>query len=217
MIPSLQYRKVTVIPKEKISKITWERPILHVSIKHPKLGPIHIINLHLKSRLSTDVKGQKTDRYTWKTAYGWAEGYFLSSIKTVGQALETRILVDTIFDRDSKANIVVCGDFNAEPGEVPTEAVAGRVESTNNPLLRNRTLVSCNNAIPDSIRFSQIYHGKGNLLDHMLISQSMLSYWRHSQILNENLRDESAKYANDNKYPESDHARMFPRSQRVRV
>ena len=206
LIQPLQYRKATARPQEESRHITWTRPILHVSIMHPELDLIHVINLHLKSRIPSDVNGQKKNRYAWKTAYGWAEGYFLSSIKRVGQALETRVLVDRIFDCDPEAKIVVCGDFNAEPGEVPVEAIAGRVENTGNPLLRSRALVSCNNAIPDSVRFSHIHRGKGNLLDHMLISQFLLPYWRHSEILNENLHDESVAFASDEKYPESDHA-----------
>ena len=210
LIQSLQYRKATARPLEKSSRdITWERPILYVSIEHPNLGLIHVINLHLKSRLPSNVNGQKINNYKWKTAYGWAEGYFLSSVKRVGQALETRILVDRIFDKDPEAKIVVCGDFNAEPGEVPVETISGKGENTGNPLLRTRALISCNNAIPDSVRFSHIHRGKGNLLDHMLISQFMLPYWHHSKILNENLHDESAAFAFDEKYPESDHAPYF--------
>ena len=208
LMQKLQYRKVTAFPKESEAKdLTWKRPMLYVRIKHPELGTIHVINLHLKSRRPTSVKGQNDGkRYLWKTAAGWAEGYFLSSVKRVGQALETRMLVDKIFDQEPQAKIVVCGDFNAEPGEVPVEAISGRVENTGNPQLRSRVLVSCNKSIPDSVRFSFFYNGHGNLLDHMLISQAMLPYWRHSEILNENLHDESARYAFDTKYPESDHA-----------
>ena len=58
------------------------------------------------------MEGQKIDTYTWRTAHGWAEGYFIASMKRVGQALETRVLVDNILDNDEQALIVVCGDFN---------------------------------------------------------------------------------------------------------
>ncbi|HEX5636967.1 MAG TPA: endonuclease/exonuclease/phosphatase family protein, partial [Gammaproteobacteria bacterium] len=121
-IEALQYRKVTAIPAETTaSDLGWERPILHAEIMHPQLGTLHLINVHLKSRLASTVNGQKENTYTWKSASGWAEGYFLSSIKRVGQALETRTLIDEIFDDDSTAKIIVCGDFNSEPGEVPVE------------------------------------------------------------------------------------------------
>lgn len=206
-IPELQYRKVTANPAEPAAKdLGWERPILHVTIDHPELGALHVINLHLKSRLSSNVTGQKENNYTWRSAAGWAEGYFLSSIKRVGQALETRILIDTLFDQDHAANILVCGDFNAEPGEVPVEAIAGRVENTGNPALRSRVLIPCSLAVPDSVRFSHYHHGQGNLLDHILISQSLLPRFQGAQIFNENLHDESLPFMSDAKFPESDHA-----------
>ena len=205
-IGKLQYRKVTAKPDESAKDIGWERPILHVEIDLPLLGKLHVINLHLKSRLSSNVSGQKVNNYTWASAAGWAEGYFLSSIKRVGQALETRMLVDNLLKHEPKANIVVCGDFNAEPGEVPVEAICGRVENTGNPELRDKVLIPCSLSIADSVRYSHYHHGKGNLLDHMLISQQLFSHFEKADIFNENLHDESLPFANDLKFPESDHA-----------
>ncbi len=201
-----QYRKVTADPGEQAKDISWERPILHVEIDIPNIGLVHVINLHLKSRLASNVNGQKSNYYTWKSAAGWAEGYFLSSIKRVGQALETRMLIDKIFEQEPQANIVVCGDFNAAPGEVPVEAITGRVENTGNPDLRGQVLLPCSSAIAESIRYSHIHHGQGNLLDHMLVSQSMYYRFKQATIFNENLHDESLPFAHDIKYPESDHA-----------
>lgn len=205
-LDKLAYRKATAIPDESAKDISWERPILHAKIQIPEVGEVHVINLHLKSRIASNVNGQKVNNYTWKSAAGWAEGYFLSSVKRVGQALETRILIDDIFSHTADANIVVCGDFNAEPGEVPIEALCGRVENTGNPDLRHRVMLPCSLAIAESLRFSHLHHGQGNLLDHMLISQSMYNRFVKAAIFNENLHDESLPFAVDKKYPESDHA-----------
>ncbi|MFC2077199.1 endonuclease/exonuclease/phosphatase family protein [Candidatus Bipolaricaulota bacterium] len=206
-IDRLMYRKVTAAPPEPDAKdVTWERPILHAKLSLPELGTLHVINLHLKSRLASTIAGRKVNNYTWESAASWAEGYFLSSIKRVGQALEARILIDGLFEDDPDANIIICGDFNAEPGEVPVEAIAGRVENTGNPDLRSSVLIPCSRAIPESVRFSHLHHGHGNLLDHMLISQSLLTYFRNAEIHNESLHDESLPFTFDTKYPESDHA-----------
>jgi endonuclease/exonuclease/phosphatase family metal-dependent hydrolase len=205
-IDTLQYRKVTASPAEESRDLSWERPILHAQIDVPALGRLHIINLHLKSRLASSVAGQKLNNYTWASAAGWAEGFYLSSIKRVGQALETRVLLDSLFDSTPEANIVVCGDFNAEPGEVPVEAICGRVENTGNPSLRSKVLIPCSAAIAQSVRFSHLHQGRGNLLDHMLISQNLSSNFVQAQLYNENLHDESLPFASDVKFPESDHA-----------
>lgn len=205
-IDELLYRRVTALPQEdEAKKVGWERPILHAQIQHPQLGKIHLLNLHLKSRIASSIPGQK-DGFSWNSAAGWAEGYFLSSIKRVGQALETRRVVDELFDQEPEARIIVCGDFNAEPGEVPVEAICGRVENTDNPNLRSQVLIPCSRAIPDSVRFSHYHHGHGNLLDHMVISQALLPFFSQAMIHNENLHDESLPFSFDIKYPESDHA-----------
>jgi predicted extracellular nuclease len=205
-LDKLEYRKATALPVETAKDISWERPILYVQVQVPNVGLVHVVNLHLKSRIASNVNGQKSNNYTWKSAAGWAEGYFLSSIKRVGQALETRILVDEIFSQTSDAKIVVCGDFNAEPGEVPIEAMCGRVENTGNPDLRGSVLLPCSSAIAESIKFSHLHHSNRNLLDHMLISQSMYHLFVKADIFNENLHDESLPFATDIKYPESVHA-----------
>ena len=87
----------------------------------PNKTLIDVINLHLKSRRPTNIQGHKVDERTWKTASGWAEGVFISSMKRIGQALETRILIDRLFDEDPCTLIAVCGDFNEEFDEVAAE------------------------------------------------------------------------------------------------
>ena len=169
-IEKLQYRKVTASPVEDVKDISWERPILHTEVNTQTLGKLHILNVHLKSRLASNIAGQK-DGFAWNSAAGWAEGYFLSSIKRVGQALELRVLIDKIFDQEPDAKILACGDFNAEPGEVPIEAICGRVENTNNAELQSRVLVPCSRGIGESVRYSHLHHGQGNLLDHILVER----------------------------------------------
>lgn len=201
------YKKVTAAtPAEHATKITWERPILHAKITLPNYKTLHVINLHLKSKIPTDIDGQKIDTYTWKSASGWAEGYFLSSLKRVGQALEARMLIDTVFDEDAEAFIVCCGDFNSTSDNVPVQAIRGDVENTGNGKLANRVLIPCEKSVPKSSRYSLFHQGKGEMLDHLLVSRSLLSCYSHTEIHNEILHDESIAFAVDKKYPESDHA-----------
>ena len=204
----LKYRKVTADPPEDEAKsVEWVRPILHAVATVAPDFSFHIINLHLKSRIPTRVPGQKPGKWDpWRTSAGWAEGFFISSMKRVGQALETRILVDQIFDTDEAAKIVVCGDLNAHPDEVPVEAIAGRVENTENPALVSRVLVPCENTIPEPARYTYLHQGQKRLLDHMLLSRNMLRYYTSAEIHNEALHDEGLAFAIDEKYPESDHA-----------
>lgn len=202
-----RYQKVTAQPAEhEATEVTWERPILYAKIRLDDDTVLHVINLHLKSRLPSYIEGQKVDRYTWRTASGWAEGFFLSSMKRVGQALETRMLIDKLFDADEDALIAVCGDFNAESDEVAVEAIRGDVENTGNGRLTKRVMVPCERTIPEPSRFSLFHLGKGRMIDHLLVSRTLLAHYRDSEIHNELLHDESIAFATDVKYPESDHA-----------
>jgi endonuclease/exonuclease/phosphatase family metal-dependent hydrolase len=205
--PPPAYRLVTAEPPEnQAENLTWERPILHAQIALSDEGTLNVLNLHLKSKLPSNVPGQKKDLYTWKSASGWAEGFFLSSMMRVGQALETRMLIDRIFDEDEAALIVACGDFNADLDDVPVQAIRGDVESTGNGELAWRVMVPCENSVPESARYSLLYLGKGEMIDHVLMSRSLLGHYRHSEVHNELLHDESIAFATDVKYPESDHA-----------
>ncbi|MCJ2556518.1 MAG: endonuclease/exonuclease/phosphatase family protein [Candidatus Thermoplasmatota archaeon] len=205
-----EWRKITSLPEEDEAKrLSWERPILHSKVRLSGDHTLHVINLHLKSMNPTYVKGQRhEDKYwLWLSHQGWAEGYYISDVKRVGQALETRILIDQIFDEDGDdALIVVGGDFNAEVGSVPFKAIVGSVEDTQNEALRTGVLIPCELNVPRDKRYSLIHHGKGNMLDHLVVSQALIPYWIDTEIYNETLHDESLAFATDLKFPGSDHA-----------
>ena len=209
-VAKLQYRKATAIPPEQVKDVDWERPIFHVTLDIGSDRVLHVLVLHLKSRIPSDIPGQKIDNYTWRSSPGWAEGYFLSSMKRVGQALETRILIDNIFDAAATANqeplIVVGGDCNADFDEVTVTAIRGPVEETGNPALGMRVMVPCELTVPEPSRFSLLYLGKGVMYDHILVSRALVAYYRGAEIHNEILPDESGAFRTDVKFPESDHA-----------
>ena len=65
------YKRLTANPPDaQAQPITLERPILHVQIEVDG-GLLHVINVHLKSKIPTDVPGQKIDNFTWRSADGW--------------------------------------------------------------------------------------------------------------------------------------------------
>ncbi|MCX6672652.1 MAG: endonuclease [Methanothrix sp.] len=157
--PSPRYKKVTALPEESEAKeISWERPILHAKVQLPNNMVVDVINLHLKSRRPTNIQGHKLSDRTWRTASGWAEGVFISSMKRIGQALETRILI---------------------------EAIRGDVENTGNMDLAMRVMVRTESNIPEPARYSLLHNGKGKMLDHILVSRTMLAYFKGSEVHNE--------------------------------
>ena len=207
LVASPGYKRLTSIPPDASPvDIAIERPILHVLVDQVGGGPLHIINVHLKSKNPSDIPGQKIDAYTWRSADAWAEGTFISSMKRMSQALEVRRLVDQILDADPAARILVAGDFNAEPDEVPVLAIRGAVEDTGNGALAARTLVPIEHTVPEPARYTIFHQGRALMFDHMLVTRNLLAHHSGSEIHNELLHDESVAFATDRKYPESDHA-----------
>ncbi|MEL6892645.1 MAG: endonuclease/exonuclease/phosphatase family protein [Actinomycetota bacterium] len=211
LVAAPRYQRLTADPADDDAvTIGIERPIQHVVLDIGDDGMqtdlLHVINVHLKSKRPTNIPGQKVDNFTWRSASGWAEGFFLSSLKRMSQALEVRWLVDQILDDDPDAQIVVAGDFNAEPNEVPVLAIRGDVEQTGNGDLATRVLVPIENTIPEPSRFTLLFQGRGEMIDHMLVTRNLLGRYRGSEIHNEILHDESLAFAVDRKFPESDHA-----------
>lgn len=197
------------VTNEKIEPdlaIEWDRPILHARIELPGGQMLHLINMHLKAPLATFVPGQKIGPFAWTSVSGWAEGFFLATVKRAGQALEARILIDRIFDDDADALLVVCGDFNAQERDISFRIVAGKTEDTGNGLLANRELIPLEHSIPTSQRFTVIHAGHHQMLDHILITRHLLSRYREMEIHNEALGDELVAYTQVNDLLESFHA-----------
>jgi endonuclease/exonuclease/phosphatase family metal-dependent hydrolase len=207
LVARLQYRRLTALPPDAAAvEIGVERPILYVQLDLGSGRRLHAVNVHLKSKIPTDIPGLKIDSFTWRTADAWAEGSFISSMKRMSQALEVRRLVDRILEADPDARIIVAGDFNAAPEEVPVKTIRGDVEDTGNPELVRRILVPIEHTVPEPGRYTLFHQGRGQMLDHMLVTRNLLADYRSSEIHNEVLHDESAAFAVDRKYPESDHA-----------
>jgi predicted extracellular nuclease len=204
--PSYQFATANP-PDTTAAPLEWERPLLQTTIDLGIGRPLTLINLHLKSKLASTVAGQKINNYTWKTASAWAEGSFVSAMKRLGQALQVRLIIDDVFDTAGLDSLIaVAGDYNANSDEVSVTAIRGPVEETGNPLHGPRVMVPCENNIPESARYSLFHLGRGEMIDHILVSRPMLSFFQHAEIHNEVLPDESGAFRVDTQFPESDHA-----------
>lgn len=197
-------RECTAIPAPRdAGEVTWDRPILHTVIE-VNGSRLHVLNLHLRAPLPTVIRGQKESAFRWSSAAAWAEGFYISSIKRNGQALEARVVVDELFDADPNARILVCGDLNAGEHEVPLAILRATVEDTGNPALEARVLHDVAAKVPAERRFSVRHGGRVMLLDHLLASDSLSAHVGSVEILNRDLLDELAEA--DKPFPGSFHA-----------
>ena len=203
------YGAVTASPPSREKRpIEWDRPVLAAEIQLPGGRRLHVINLHLRAPLAAPISGQKESSSVWKSVAGWAEGFFLATVKRSGQALEARLLIDSIFDRDAKALVAVLGDFNAEAREMPLRTIRGETGDTGNPHLDHRALIPLEQSLPESQRFTVLHEGHRAMLDHVLVSRALFAHYQHVEVHNEELDDEVYGPLADPNNPASFHAPM---------
>ncbi len=96
------------------------------------------------------------------------------------QAQAVNTFADDIFAEDADANVVVLGDLNEFEFISPLEILAGTVESTDNGfgIQSTGTAAMLNNLVntvdPDE-RYSFIFQGNSQVLDHILVSDSLFT------------------------------------------
>ena len=96
--------------------------------------------------------------------------------KRAGQAALVNALVDTILAGDASANIVVAGDFNDFQNEEPLRILTGQndwngtaaVAPAGAQVLENLTFL-----LPENERFSYIFEGNAQMIDHILVSGAL--------------------------------------------
>jgi endonuclease/exonuclease/phosphatase family metal-dependent hydrolase len=202
-----QYRLATAIPASVDPQpIRFDRAILVSDITLPCGASLTVINLHLRAPLATSIPGQKLEPFVWKSVAGWAEGFFLSAVRRAAQALELRLLVETVFDSDAHAMLAVAGDCNAEDHEVPLCIILGAEEGTGNPALSGRSLVLLDRALSEDRRWSVLHHGRPQMLDHILASRALHSRFKAIEVHNEAVSDELIGYAKHVTASASSHA-----------
>jgi endonuclease/exonuclease/phosphatase family metal-dependent hydrolase len=186
----------------------WERPLLYARLQLPGDRTLHVINLHLRAPLAASLPGgsAKEGPFSWIAVPAWAEGFYVSAIKRAGQALETRLLVDQLFDAEPEALIAVMGDLNAEERETAVRLLAAETTDTGNGRLAARSLAPVARSLPADRRFTTVHAGRRLMVDHILVSRPLLAGLRDVAIQNEILPDEAQASAVFTHPTESTHA-----------
>jgi len=188
-------------------RIAFERPILQARIDIGTADPLHLFAVHLRAPIAASIRGGKADGTRWKSLAAWAEGYQLSVLKQIAQALELRLAVEALFDGDEKAQIVLTGDFNAT-GETGTlRLLRADPDDTGTPAFSARRLYQLDASLPPDKRKTVIHKGKGQALDHILASAAMTDRTVGLKVFNASLPDEVLD-ADSSAYAGSYHAAM---------
>lgn len=183
----------------------WDRPLLLVELDIGLVRPLHVINLHLRAPIASHLPQHKRSQGVWTSAGGWAEGFFVTSVKHAGQALEARLLVDQLFDTDPEAWIIVAGDFNASAEETAVRLLRSDPEDTGNSKLADRALVAVAD-MAGSAAYTVVHGPRRLMLDHILASRPLALACRKIVVDNAALLDETEPAALSALRPGSYHA-----------
>lgn len=171
-------------------EVTWDRPLLFATTVLADGRALHVVAAHLRATTASHIEGQKLGPFAWRSVGAWAEGFALSSMKRVGQALEARLLVEELLAQDAQALVLVAGDLNADLSEMPLRLLRADGADTGNPALAGHTLTALEGFVPEDRRYTIIHRGRKQVLDHLLASPALAQGHVATTIFNEGLGDE---------------------------
>ena len=190
-MPRMEWRRppATLDDTEQVMTVAWERPVLHTLIEvDDRL--VDIVNVHFRAPRAAFIPGLKAHG-SWTSSAAWAEGLFLSGMKRDGQAMETRLLVESIVAMRPQALLAVCGDFNAEPREMAVRIVTAGREDAEQADLSGVELTAMETRVAAERRYSVLHGGRKLLPDHILASPALAARCASVEIFNAGLDDEA--------------------------
>jgi len=206
--PPFWHPKAADPPFETPQAIEFDRPVLRTEIDFGGPRPLHLFGVHLRAPIAAMIRGCKKPDRSWRSISAWAEGYQLSVLKQTAQALELRLAVEDLFDKDEDALVVLAGDFNATSETGTLRLLKADPDDTGSPDLESRRLFQLDAALPPERRKTVIHRGKGQALDHIMASAAMAGRTKDIKVFNYDLPDEVFDNG-DGDYAGSYHAAML--------
>jgi hypothetical protein len=187
----------------------FSRPVLRVPCHHPGLDIILLV-LHGKSKIpSSTPRRPDPGAGAWASLADVALGRLITEVKRLAQAVELRREVDRILEQDPGAAVAVLGDFNDVLGSEAVRCLLGDADSVFSPHLEAAELYPCELTVPEPRRFTLVYRGRREMIDHILVSRRLREMLVEVVILNEGLRDSGATPPGKGQFVGSDHAPLL--------
>ena len=157
------------------------RGALRVRVRGER-GPVDVVTAHLKSKLLSYPGGRFSPRDEGERARAGAYALF----RRAAEAAALRVAVDDVLrGRGREQALVLCGDMNDTVEAATTQVLQGPGGSelgTAGALIPDQgdahRLWNVAPLIDDRRRFSRVYRGRGELIDHVLVSRALLEQVR---------------------------------------
>ncbi|MDV3002705.1 MAG: hypothetical protein N5P05_004360 (plasmid) [Chroococcopsis gigantea SAG 12.99] len=155
------------------------RGALHVAITLPSGLKVDLINNHWKSKLLTFPGG----RFTTSNENERARVAGFALLKRTAEAVAVRVKANSLLVDNSDRGLIVLGDLNDVPKAATTQILNGPVGSEIETRGFDRPdkgddvrLFNLAPLIPIERRFSRVFQGQGELIDHILVSEELVPF-----------------------------------------
>jgi endonuclease/exonuclease/phosphatase family metal-dependent hydrolase len=142
---------------------------------------IHLINAHLKSKLLTFPSTGGRSRFTPRDENERTRAAGLALLRRTAEAAALRVRANELLENNTEQGLIVLGDMNDEASAATTQILQGPGGSEIGTPGFDRSdrgddarLFNLAPLIPEQRRYSRIYQGRGELIDHILVSEELL-------------------------------------------
>lgn len=161
------------VDDDQVALTAMGRGALRVRVTGPRGVGVDVVSVHLKSKLISYPGGRFSPRDEGERARYAAYGLY----RRAAEAVAVRGFADDLLDgQGNERHLVVAGDFNDEPQAATTQIIQGPAGSEIGTTGADRPdqgdahrLFNVAPLIPETERFSRVYRGRGELIDHLFV------------------------------------------------
>jgi endonuclease/exonuclease/phosphatase family metal-dependent hydrolase len=157
------------------------RGALRIRVKPKPDFPVHLIAAHLKSKLLTFPSQSGSARFTTNDEDERARIAGIALLQRTAEAVALRVKANELKKRHPDDGLIVLGDLNDVTDAATTQILQGPpgneigTNAFNKPDRGDEVrLFNLAPLIPQQRRFSRIFKGNGELIDHILVSEELL-------------------------------------------
>jgi predicted extracellular nuclease len=171
------------LPKDDRQEISQlSRAAVRILVKPQPNLPVHIINAHFKSKLLTFTSPTGQSQFQTQDENERARVAGLALLRRTAEAVAVRVKVnELLLKKNHKHALIVLGDLNDTPSAATTQILQGPTGSEIGTAGFNRPdrgdemrLFNLAPLIDEKRRYSRIYQGKPELIDHIFVSEKLL-------------------------------------------
>lgn len=182
----------------------FSRPVFEVEID---LGgkTLVVYTVHWKSKIPTALSSGAGHSWPWASFFEVAQGRFISEVTRMAQAMGLRKIIDARLAQNPDALIAVAGDFNDVMDSEAVRMILGDAKAVRSQELYNLELWPCELMVEAETRYTMVYRGTRQMLDHIFVSRGLRERFKSAHINHKGMKPAKEGGWNDMR-PGSDHA-----------